>query len=623
MYKNICIVLAALVFTGTATANSRDEAASILDKYIASAGGRAAVEKITTARVRTAVKERNQDLEVELQMQIPDKVLFQLTAPNGMSISMGFGSKGTAWRDEGGGAKTFDGEMAVGMYRTFLGLMPGAFLQLQTNGCLQSAVVDAKGGAAVIHLTPEPGSPMELQFDKTDGRLLAIDKHTYADYREVDGVKVPFSVKDENGFSFNIKEVHFNVALPSAEFNSSAWTQPATPPEEPYRTLASAAGKMEVVRKPAPMIFNRKPLTALPQYDPQKPDAFAVDLRGADCSPLKLGREELQSLLHSTFDSKTKWPELKSMPEGFDPETVLSLGINPGLKVRELHQRGITGRGVGIGIIDQTLLVDHVEYRDRLRLYEEIHNNAEPAFAMMHGPAVASIALGKTVGVAPGAELYYIAETHGTYSKEGRFEWDFTWVAKSIDRLLEINKTLPADKKLRVISISVGWSKGQDGYDEVNAAVKRAEAENVFVISTSLQETHCLYFHGLGRDPNKNPDLSGSYTAGSWWARRFFSGEQSIDAGKYLLVPMDSRTTASPTGPEDYVFYAGGGWSWSVPYIAGVYALTCQVDSTMTPKKFWDLAIKTGDTISVDRDGRKMKLGSILNPIALFEKLKK
>lgn len=30
------------------------------------------------------------------------------------------------------------------------------------------------------------------------------------------------------------------------------------------------------------------------------------------------------------------------------------------------------GIGIGIAIIDQSLLTDHVEYKDRLRLYEEI-----------------------------------------------------------------------------------------------------------------------------------------------------------------------------------------------------------------------------------------------------------
>ena len=28
---------------------------------------------------------------------------------------------------------------------------------------------------------------------------------------------------------------------------------------------------------------------------------------------------------------------------------------------------------------------------------------------------------------------------------------------------------------------------------------------------------------------------------------------------------------------NEYVFYREGGWSWSIPYIAGVYALAAQV----------------------------------------------
>ncbi len=64
----------------------------------------------------------------------------------------------------------------------------------------------------------------------------------------------------------------------------------------------------------------------------------------------------------------------------------------------------------------------------------------------MHGPAVASIAVGKNVGVAPEADLYYIAETHGVFKEDG-FDWDLYWIAKSIDRIIEINRTLPMDKK--------------------------------------------------------------------------------------------------------------------------------------------------------------------------------
>lgn len=60
---------------------------------------------------------------------------------------------------------------------------------------------------------------------------------------------------------------------------------------------------------------------------------------------------------------------------------------------------------------------------------------------------------------------------------------------------------------------------------------------------------------------------------------------------------MDSRTTASPTGVEDYVFYPEGAWSWSVPYLAGMYALGIQVRPDITSDTFWDAALKTGRTI--------------------------
>jgi len=78
---------------------------------------------------------------------------------------------------------------------------------------------------------------------------------------------------------------------------------------------------------------------------------------------------------------------------------------------------------------------------------------------------------------------------------------------------------------------------------------------------------------------------------------------------------MDSRTTASPTGIDEYVFYRIGGMSWSVPYIAGVYALAVQVDPAITPERFWALAVRTGRTIELSRKGMTKPLGPIVDPV--------
>lgn len=358
-------------------------------------------------------------------------------------------------------------------------------------------------------------------------------------------------------------------------------------------------------------------LDALPNYNENSNKNWQVDVRSADLSSLEL-KDRLYDLLHADFDSVTKWPD--KLPENFDPAKIMELGKDPGLNVRELHKQGITGKGISIAIIDQPLLVDHKEYADRIKLYEEINirRNME---AQMHGPAVASIAVGNTVGVAPEAELYYIAQTNGTF-KNNIFDWDFTYLAKSIDRILEINKNLPKDRRIRVISISVGWSPDQKGYKEVTAAVERAKKEGIFVVSSSLQETFKLRFNGLGRSTLTDPNNSNNYGPGEFWAKRYYSEPDKLGEST-LLVPMDSRCTASPTGKNDYVFYSSGGWSWSIPYIAGLYALAFQVDPSITPEIFWQKALETGTTIDISKDGKTYKFGKIVDPVKLIESIKK
>ena len=389
--------------------------------------------------------------------------------------------------------------------------------------------------------------------------------------------------------------------------------------EESYETHLNPGTSLGIVRRPGPADYGKGKLASFPAYDPNSDKGWQIDVRSADVSGLDL-RDRTADLLNADFDSKTKWPG--ALPAAFDPARTMELGKDPGLGLRRVHEMGITGQGVGIAIIDQPLLVDHAEYKNRLKFYEEIHQ--QPEQAAMHGPAVASIAVGKTVGVAPGADLYYIAETHGTYRQDG-FDWDFGPVAKSIDRILEINRTLPPANKIRVISISVGWSPKAKGYAEVTAAVERAKKDGVFVVSSSLFETSgkLMFFHGLGRDPKADPGKAASFGPGAWWSRRvadYLSGKAKLPSGgvEMLLIPMDSRCTASPTGVEDYAFYRQGGWSWVIPYVAGLYALACQVDPAVTPESFWSRALETGTPFKIEGNETSLTIGKIVDPEKLL-----
>jgi subtilisin family serine protease len=372
---------------------------------------------------------------------------------------------------------------------------------------------------------------------------------------------------------------------------------------------APGGGPPQIERHPAPMVWDRGALEALLTHDPDSGEPLQVDLRGYDLSALDLSGS-LADLLQASYDSQTIWPPPDRLPPGFDPVQIMELGKNPGLGLRQLHAQGITGQGVGIAVVDAPLLVEHQEYADRLRLYEETEEMGW-RYARMHGVAVSSFAVGKTVGVAPEADLYLIATTVDMYG-------DFRYLARAIRRILAVNEELPRSRRIRAIAVAVGWNQESLSYDEIQAAAAEARAAGLLVVSSSIEEVHGFKFHGLGRQPLADPDALESYEPGWWWAGSVYAEERLSDR---LLVPMDSRTAASPTGSTDYTFFRQGGWSWAIPYLAGTYALAAQVDPAITPERFWALALETGRTIEVNHEGQAVPLGPILDPAALIQAL--
>jgi hypothetical protein len=367
-------------------------------------------------------------------------------------------------------------------------------------------------------------------------------------------------------------------------------------------------------------------LTATLEYSRTSTDLWQIDLRTQDLSQLDLKYSLNDLLAAGTFDDRTIWPAVSKMPFGFDPQRILKIGKNPGLGVRSLHARGITGKGVGIAIIDTPLLVDHQEYLDQLRLYEELyfHEEAYQQPAGMHGPAVASLAVGKTIGVAPQADLYFIAvDLASGQDSNGNYLYDFTKAAQAIRRILEINQQLPSDRKIRVISMSFGWRDTLTGYDDITAAVEQARAQGVFVVCAypALEQIYGFKSFGLERSPMASPDLAVSYSR-SHFCDLYGNASSLCQAGR-LLVPMNSRTTASPMGKDEYVFYRLGSESWTIPYLAGMYALAAQVDPAITPERFWELALQTGSTVNITGTSGIYTLGPVLDPVGLVEELGK
>ncbi|MDR1160132.1 MAG: S8 family serine peptidase, partial [Syntrophomonadaceae bacterium] len=198
---------------------------------------------------------------------------------------------------------------------------------------------------------------------------------------------------------------------------------------------------------------------------------FTVDFRSCDFSKEDLsglekglgGLDQKTVAAFLQFDDKTIWPKGNKMPEWLKPQEIMKIGKTPGLNIKQLHTQGITGKGVGLAIIDQGL-PKHAEYQNRLVFFK---NRQVLTDSLMHGAAVSSIAVGKNVGVAPEAYLYYIS---AIFSADENEIFDAGPISEAIEELLSLNKTLPDDKKIAVISISRGFgdrNKGRSGFLKV------------------------------------------------------------------------------------------------------------------------------------------------------------
>jgi RNA polymerase sigma factor (sigma-70 family) len=213
----------------------------------------------------------------------------------------------------------------------------------------------------------------------------------------------------------------------------------------------------------------------------KRKDLIQLDLRNAD-------------LAKTTFDSFTQWPASERLPEGFDPDKVMEWGKYPGLGVKQLHDQGITGKGVHVAIIDQPLLLDHMEYRDQLASYTEIQTG-DPG-PQMHGPAVASLLVGKTCGVAPEAILHFWAEPS--------WKRDYQYRCTALEQIIQYNKGKEKSEQIRIVSVSKGFSHDEPNLDRWKELLKEARRNGIYVI-------HCGEMSGAGCPVFKDSDEPSNY----------------------------------------------------------------------------------------------------------------
>ena len=336
-----------------------------------------------------------------------------------------------------------------------------------------------------------------------------------------------------------------------------------------------------------------------PVFDPCDSVSLYMDVRGKDLRNCDL--RYAGNILHTLrFNNETLWPATDRLPDGFDPNVLLQEGMNPGLCVRELHNQGITGKGVYVAIIDHPLFLTHPEYVGKIAAYYHDENCAAVGHSM-HGHAVTSLLVGTHCGTAPEARVFYAAVPS--------WALDSADYAEAMEWIIDCNRGLPDSEKIRLVSASVSPSGQRSSFKKNKAqwddAVRRAQKEGILVLDCTL---HHGFISACWYDPNDRENPAGCTPGYPGMTDRYRQGN--------LMAPTSFRTVArhDMANHPSYQYLGRGGLSWSIPYVAGVLAMGWQIRPELSPEQMKNLLFQSAY--------RNEKGVRIIDPKAFIQRIK-
>ena len=278
-------------------------------------------------------------------------------------------------------------------------------------------------------------------------------------------------------------------------------------------------------------------------------------------------------------------------------EQIMEAGKNPGLGVRPLHDQGITGEGVRVAIIDQNLLLDHPEFTGKIEAYYDTGCEQPEDEGSAHAPAMTSLLVGESMGVAPGATVYYAAVP--------AWKEDNTYYAAGLNWIVEQNEELPEGEKIRVVVASqVTGLRVEKNMKQWDEAVKAAQAAGILVLDSRSDEKTGIIFPAF-YDP-ADPESVWACTGGS-------PDRPYRITSKKIGAPCSYRTMAEEywEGEPSYQYFGTGWPGFCISYAAGVLALGWQVAPELDGDTMLQLL---KETCSISHDG-----STIIDPTAFIE----
>jgi hypothetical protein len=215
-----------------ASAQSVDE---ILDKYVQAVGGKAAIEKVTTRVMKGTLENPDEGPSpAEIYAKAPNKYLAVTNIPNYGAVQEAWnGEKG--WKkDPDSGLRDMSRDDSANARRDYDFYRELRLKDLFPKMALSGKTKVGDRDAFIVDATSGDGASEKLYFDSQSGLLVRRDfervtlddgiilfEVDYEDFKDVQGVKVPFTVirkTPDYALSYRFSEVTFNVPIDDGKF---------------------------------------------------------------------------------------------------------------------------------------------------------------------------------------------------------------------------------------------------------------------------------------------------------------------------------------------------------------------------------------------------------------------
>jgi len=216
-------------------------AEQLLDKYLAALGGADALQKVSTRLQKgTATAFGGERLPVEIYSKAPDKRLSVMHLKGGDSVTAFDGNQG--WLGVPGRTHLMSGaENAAARIDADLYFAVHVKSLYQKFRVVPGEKLDGHDTFLVIGRN-EGEPPIQLYLDRQSGLLIRLVRYAetplgrnptqidYADYRDADGVKLPFRwtlARPGNRFTVQINQLQHNIPVDDAKFVAPPPVPPA------------------------------------------------------------------------------------------------------------------------------------------------------------------------------------------------------------------------------------------------------------------------------------------------------------------------------------------------------------------------------------------------------------